>query len=101
MPRISLHFSGYFATFTLTIGDWPVSSRGHESILPEEIRLPVRETPVIGAADHLSNNPIGPCTETRSICSAQITPPPRTFLDVSPRFYPDYVDNQQHSHSMT
>src|SRR5262249_54563908 len=27
--------------------------------------------PVIGAADHLSNNPIGQCPETRSICSAQ------------------------------
>src|SRR5262250_2901187 len=61
----------------------------------------VKETPVIGAIDHLSNNPIGQCTETRSICSAQITPPPRTFLDVSPRFSPDSVDNQQYSHAMT
>src|SRR5262252_3353644 len=56
---------------------------------------------VIGAADHLSNNPIGQCTETRSICSAQITPPPRTLLDVSPRFSPDSVDNKQRSHTMT
>jgi hypothetical protein len=36
---------------------------------------------VIGAADHLYNNSIGQCTETRSICSAQITPPARTFLE--------------------
>jgi hypothetical protein len=37
--------------------------------------------PVIGAADHLSNNPIDQCTKTRSICSAQITPPTRKILD--------------------
>src|SRR5215475_1156958 len=55
----------------------------------------------IGAADHLYNNSIDQCPETRSICSAQITPPPRTLLDVSPRFSPDSVDNQQYSHSMT
>src|SRR5262249_62199829 len=55
----------------------------------------------MGAANQLSNSPIGQCTETRYICSAQITPPPRTLLDVSTRFYPDYVDNQQHSHCMT
>src|SRR5262249_2283640 len=45
--------------------------------------------PGIGAADHLYNNPIGQCTETRYICSAQITPPTRTLLDVSPRFSSD------------
>jgi hypothetical protein len=38
--------------------------------------------PVIGAVDHLSNNSIGQCTETRYICSAQIiTPPARKILD--------------------
>ena len=37
--------------------------------------------PVMGAVEHLSNNAIGQCTETRSICSAQITPPARTFLE--------------------
>jgi hypothetical protein len=42
--------------------------------------------PVIGAADHLYNNSIGQCTETRCIYSAQITPPARTLLDVSTRF---------------
>src|SRR5215471_18991707 len=61
----------------------------------------VKESPVIGAADHLYNNSIGQCPETRYICSAQITPPPRTLLDVSPRFSPDSVDNQHHSHTMT
>jgi len=45
-------------------------------------------TPVIGAADHLYNNSIGQCVETRYICSAQITPPARTLLDVSTGFYP-------------
>src|SRR5215471_1939494 len=55
----------------------------------------------MGAADRLSNNPIGQCPETRYICSAQITPLPRTLLDVSPRFSPDSVDNQQQSHAMT
>src|SRR5262249_34162648 len=33
------------------------------------------KSPVIGAVDHLYNNSIGRCTETRSICSAQISPP--------------------------
>ena len=51
----------------------------------------VKITPVIGAADHLYNNPIGQCIETRYICSAQITPPPRKFLDVSTRLYPDLM----------
>ena len=37
--------------------------------------------PVIGAIDHLYNNSIGQCTETRYICSAQITPPAHKFLD--------------------
>jgi hypothetical protein len=37
--------------------------------------------PVIGAVDHLYNNPIGQCTETQYICSAQITPPTRKLLD--------------------
>src|SRR5262245_43618041 len=37
--------------------------------------------PVIGAVDHLYNNPIRQCTETRYIRSAQITPPARKFLD--------------------
>jgi hypothetical protein len=35
----------------------------------------VRLSPVIGAVDHLYNNSIGRCTETRSICSVQISPP--------------------------
>jgi len=39
----------------------------------------VRLSPVIGAADPLSNKPSGQCIETRSICSAQITPPARTL----------------------
>src|SRR5262249_30649565 len=60
-----------------------------------------QKSPVIGAVDPLYNNAIGQCTQTRSICSAQITPPPSTFLDVFTRFHPDYVDNQQPSHSMT
>jgi hypothetical protein len=38
-------------------------------------------TPVFGAVDHLYNNASGQCTETRYICSAQITPPARTLLD--------------------
>ena len=37
--------------------------------------------PVIGAVEHLYNNSIGQCTETRYMCSAQITPPARKFLD--------------------
>jgi hypothetical protein len=37
--------------------------------------------PVIGAGDHLSNNAIGQCTETRYIRSAQITPPAYKVLD--------------------
>src|SRR5262252_703739 len=41
-----------------------------------------RKTPVMGAVDHMYDNPIGQCTKTPYICSAQITPPPRTFLDV-------------------
>jgi hypothetical protein len=40
-----------------------------------------RLSPVIGAADHLYNNSIGQCTETRYIYSAQIPPPPHNFLD--------------------
>jgi len=48
----------------------------------------MQKSPVIGAADHLYNNSIGQCAETRCICSAQITPPARTLLDVSTRFYP-------------
>ena len=35
----------------------------------------VQKSPVIGAVDHLYNNSIGRCTETRYICSAQISPP--------------------------
>ena len=30
-------------------------------------------------------------TETQYICSAQITPPLRTLLNVSPRFSPDFM----------
>ena len=40
-----------------------------------------QKTPVIGAVNLLYNNAIDRCTETRYMCSAQITPPARTFLD--------------------
>jgi len=41
----------------------------------------MQKSPVFGAGDHLYNNSIGQCTETRYICSAQITPSAYKFLD--------------------
>jgi hypothetical protein len=56
-------------------------------------RIRQRYPPVIGAADHLYNNPIGQCTETQYICSAQITPPTRKLLgsDTQVMLYPRFL----------